>query len=152
MKAKRLHATMPTRWIEADVGMLPIKKSSFDAVIAFEVLEHLEKTAALRVVKETEKISKRKVLIIVPNGVSHQSEYDGNPFQAHRSSWLNNDLKALGYDVKGIYGLSELRGERGVVKNRPKILWEFVSDFSQFVIRGNSCLASHLYAVKDLQS
>jgi SAM-dependent methyltransferase len=147
-QARRVYQATDCEWIQADVSRIPLMPHSFDAVVAFEVLEHVDKNLALDVLLEMEKIARRKVLIIVPNGMLDQSPYDGNRFQIHRSSWLSDDFERLGYRIRGIYGLKQLRGDRGLTRYRPHILWEFVSDLSQVIIQRHSEYASHLYAVK----
>ncbi len=150
VQARKLNAEMLREWIQADICRLPFTDHSFDAVVAFEVLEHVDKNLAFDVLLEMEKIARRKVLIIVPNGLLGQSAYDGNQFQIHKSSWSSDDFERLRYRVKGIYGLKQLRGDRGLTRYRPHILWEFVSDLSQLIIHGHSEYASHLYAVNKM--
>ena len=136
--------------IQGDASHVPFTGRSFAAVVAVELLEHLDKAVALRVLSEMERIARRKVVIIVPNGFLKQSAYEGNEFQTHRSSWSSDDLSRWGYGVRGIYGIRQLRGEMGLTKLRPHVFWELVSDFTQIVIRGHPRHASHLYAVKTL--
>jgi SAM-dependent methyltransferase len=75
-----------TDWIQGDASHVPFTSRSFAAVVALELLEHLDKNVALQVVSEMERIAKRKVVITVPNGFVKQSAYEGNEFQTHRST------------------------------------------------------------------
>lgn len=136
--------------VQGDASEVPFMSRSFAGVVALELLEHLDKSVALRVLSEMERIARRKVVVIVPNGFVKQCAYEGNEFQTHRSSWSSDDLSRCGYGVKGIYGIRQLRGEMGLTKLRPHVFWEFVSDFTQIVIRGHPRHASHLYAMKTL--
>ncbi len=132
----------------SDASSLPFTQKSFDAVVAFELLEHLEKSAGLCLLEELERIASLKVIVVVPNGPLRQEVYDGNPLQVHRSSWSSNELQKLGYQVKGIYGLRHLRSEKGLVRFRPRLVGELFSDLTQPWVERNSHYASHLYARK----
>ena len=93
-----------------DVGHLPFPPESFDVVLCGEVVEHLERLDALALVKSMA-IARRQVVISTPVGRCPQQAYDGNPHQAHRSTWLPQDFRRLGYAVRG----SGLRGMGGLV-------------------------------------
>jgi len=94
-----------------DVRYLPFPPESFDVVLCGEVVEHLERLDALALVKSMEDIARRQVVISTPVGRCPQQAYDGNPHQAHRSTWLPQDFRRLGYTVRG----SGLRGMGGLV-------------------------------------
>src|SRR5215204_221119 len=51
-----------------DVRKLKIKPKSFDVVFSSQVVEHLNKKEALLLIKEMEKIAKKKVVIGTTNG------------------------------------------------------------------------------------
>lgn len=132
----------------SDASSLPFTQKSFDAVVSFELLEHIEKNTGLRLLEELERIASLKVIIIVPNGPLRQEAYDENPLQVHRSSWSSNELENLGYRVMGIYGLRHLRGEKGLVRFHPRFVGELFSDLTQPWVERNPHYASHLYALK----
>jgi ubiquinone/menaquinone biosynthesis C-methylase UbiE len=50
----------------ADVGNLPFDDSSFDIVLAFEVLEHLPFFDFEKILKELERVSKKHIVISLP--------------------------------------------------------------------------------------
>lgn len=126
------------------------KRQSFDVVIALDVIEHLEKEEALRVIKDMEKIACNKVILLTPNGFYHQDAYDSNPYQIHKSSWGIDDLKNLGYKVYGLRGLKYLRGEYATIRYRPWFLWGLVAFLSEPLLYFFPKLSYHLFAVKDV--
>jgi hypothetical protein len=42
-----------------------------------------------------ERIARRRVIITAPVGRCHQEEYDANPHQAHKSTWLPQDFREI---------------------------------------------------------
>ena len=57
----------------ASIDALPFEASSFDAVVASEVLEHLPVGAYTRALPELVRVSRRTIIITVPNGESLES-------------------------------------------------------------------------------
>ncbi|MBT9139998.1 MAG: hypothetical protein DDT30_00570 [Dehalococcoidia bacterium] len=88
-------------YVLGDVRSLPFRLKSFDTCLCLQVLEHLEKKEAKKFLKSIEKISRHQVIISVPNDVCKQQPYDGNPWQAHKSTWTPAEMKRLGYTVRG---------------------------------------------------
>ena len=70
---------------------------SADIIWLLDVIEHLKKTEALRLINEAEKIARKQIIIFTPRGEFPQDEYDGNKYQKHRSSWIEKDLETKGY-------------------------------------------------------
>src|SRR4051812_38661444 len=58
---------------------------SFDAVVAFDLLEHLSAEEGRGLIAAMEKIARRRIVLLTPNGFVPQDVYDDNPLQAHRS-------------------------------------------------------------------
>lgn len=86
---------------------------SFDAVIALQVIEHIEKKQAIALISRLEKAAKKMVFIATPNGHFPQEEYDQNPLQVHQSTWTSDDFTSRGYEVYGqglrlIYGYNSI--------------------------------------------
>jgi SAM-dependent methyltransferase len=125
---------------------------SFDAVVAFDLIEHLDKENGLTLLAAMERIARRRVVVFTPNGFLPQEPADGNPFQRHRSGWSARDFRDLGYQVRGVNGLRLLRGERASMRWRPRRLWGLVSDLTQPVVHGRPSLAFHLLCVKEVSS
>jgi 2-polyprenyl-3-methyl-5-hydroxy-6-metoxy-1,4-benzoquinol methylase len=124
--------------------------NSFDAVVAFEVIEHFEEADALTLLAEMEKLALKRVVISTPNGFLPQGEYDDNPWQVHRSGWTPKQLRALGFEVRGIHGVKWLRTERSEFRGRPVWLGRLVSDLTQPLAARWPQLAFQLVCVKEL--
>ncbi len=127
------------------------KKNQFDAVVALDLIEHLEKKQGYELIKKMSSVAKKKIIIMTPNGFYKQDPYDGNKWQIHRSGWTVDDFVKLGFTVRGIRGLKWLRGEYATLKWKPWIFWGVVSvltePFTYFIPR----LAHQLFAVKEIE-
>lgn len=123
---------------------------SFDAVVAVDLLEHLEPAEGADLLRSLERIARHRVVVFTPNGFVEQGERGGNPFQVHRSGWTAAGLRSLGYRVRGVHGLRWLRHEEARIRLRPARAWSLVADVSQPLVRRAPRLAFHLLAVKDV--
>lgn len=127
-----------------------LEPKSFDCVLASDVIEHLEKPDALRLIAMMETIARKKVILFTPNGFLPQGERDENPYQVHRSGWSVEEMQALGYKVTGINGWIALRGKHSEVKWKPERFWRYVSLLSQPLVRNYPQHAFQLLCVKTL--
>jgi hypothetical protein len=66
-------------------AVLPADTPTYDLAIFLEVIEHIEKPAAWRIVDQLCDRAKR-VIITTPWGFRHQ-DIPGMPFETHRSGW-----------------------------------------------------------------
>ena len=107
------------------------------------------KVKSLKSKEKMEKWARKKVILTTPNGFLHQSEYDGNVMQEHKSGWSVDDFKKREYRVYGINGLKWLRGERGAIRFRPKRFWQLISDITQLIVYRIPSAAFQLFVVKD---
>lgn len=130
------------------LGLKSIKNSSFDCVVALEVIEHLEKDAGLILLDNIERIAKKKIILSTPNGFLPQTAYSNNPLQVHKSGWTPEELRQRGYKIIGLNGLKYLRGERASIKFKPKLLWYFISILSQIFVRNYPAYGFQLFCVK----
>lgn len=132
-----------------NIGKL-YRKKSFDAVIAIDVVEHLSKEDAIRLIQDMEKIARKKVIILTPNGFYHQEAYDNNPYQVHKSGWSPKDLYDLHYHVQGVRGLKYLRGEYASIKYKPWLVWGAIAFVSEPLLSYLPRLSYDLFAYKDI--
>lgn len=136
-------------YVLADITQMPIRQKSFDCVLALDVLEHLTKQQGYELIRNMERIARREVIILTPNGYQMQSEYDQNPLQVHRSGWTADELRHMGYDVRGIDGLKLLRGERSKLRFYPTVVFQLFSDLTQKITFYLPKMAFSLYARKE---
>lgn len=124
------------------------KNKSFDAVVSIDVIEHLEKSEAIKMIKSMEKIARKKIILLTPNGFYEQEAYDGNPYQVHKSGWVISDLTKLGYVVYGLRGLKILRTEHAGIRHKPYFFWGFISLISEVIFFRVPSICFDLFAVK----
>lgn len=132
-------------WIQADILALPFAERAVDAVVALDVIEHMHKEEGIRLLESLERIARKRVVILTPNGFVPQPAND-NPWQEHKSGWTVDDFEKRGYRVSGVYGWKWLRGPYARLRFRPWIFWEAVSAISHLVTVRNPRLAYHLLA------
>ena len=137
---------------EHDVRRLErlFEPASFDAVVAVDLLEHLEPAEGEQLLDSLERIARQRVVVFTPNGFVEQGDREGNPFQVHRSGWSPVQLRARGYRVTGVHGLRSLRGEEAAIRFRPRRVWALAADLTQPLVRRVPRLAFHLLAVKEV--
>ena len=134
--------------IRASLQVLPLASSAVDAVVALDVIEHFVKDQASDLLREFERVARRVVLLLTPNGYLPQAGTIENPFMEHRSGWSAGDLAALGYSVHGINGWRRLRGPCAAPRFGP--VGKAFSLASQPIVRHHPDQAFHLFAVKHL--
>ncbi|MBI2613565.1 MAG: class I SAM-dependent methyltransferase [Candidatus Levybacteria bacterium] len=127
------------------------KIKSFDAVIALDVIEHFPKEDSYKLIQEMEKIARKKVILLTPNGFYPQDGYDSNPYQIHKSGWSSKDLQRLGYKVYGLRGIKYLRGDYATIKYKPWILWGALAFISEPFLYSSPELSYDLFAVKNIK-
>jgi len=147
-RKKKIH----NKYVLGDIRHLPryFKPKSIDAVVALDVIEHLDKKEALQLIRDMERIAKIKVILLTPNGFCHQDDYDSNPYQVHKTGWSKMDLENLGYRIFGLRGWKTLRGQRAEIKYKPWIFWGFCSFLSERLLYHFPSLSFDLLAVKKI--
>ena len=142
-----------------DSENLVFQNNSFDAVIMLEVIDHMEESEGMEVLKKLEKWARKKVIIYTPNGFFPQKVVDNNPLQVHLSGWDIPKMKSLGFNkFKGLAGLKNLRAEIDhetmgddlfiSMKYKPKFLWFIIATLSQILTYRLPNLAFGLFCVK----
>lgn len=112
------------------------RKKIYDAVIAMDVIEHLDKMEGSSLINFMQMRARKKVIIYTPNGFIPQGANEGNPLQVHKSGWTADDFKSKGFKVFGALGHKKF--------NNP-----FRALTIPF-IKNNPEKAISLFAVKDL--
>lgn len=109
---------------------LQFPDKSFDCVIALDLIEHLEKGDGFRFIEECRRVARRKVILFTPNGFLPQKSRNGD-LNEHLSGWDAEEMRSLGFRVRGKLGPKRLRGERHAIIRRPRKLWTILSHFCQ---------------------
>ncbi|MEA1894780.1 MAG: class I SAM-dependent methyltransferase [Euryarchaeota archaeon] len=89
-----------SEYVLCDIRNLPFKENTFETVLCTEVIEHLDKDDAMKLIKEMEKIAQKQVIITTPVGFWQDAGKDGNPYQVHRSGFYPIEFKKLGYNTR----------------------------------------------------
>ena len=150
-KKKKIH----DKYVLGDIQKLDMyyRPRSFDAVIALDVLEHFKSIDALKLVKMIERVARKKVIILTPNGHHLDMVCEGdknNLFQKHKSGWFKKDLEDLGYKVFGLRGLKYIRNENATIKSKPWIFWGLIAFLSEPILYFVPDLSYDLFAVKNI--
>jgi len=96
-ESDRNYIVLNATWSEA-IKIFPAK--SVDTVFLVDVVEHLEKEEGLRLLKATERIVKKQIVVFTPFGFIRQEHptgrdawnLEGGVWQKHRSGWLPEDF------------------------------------------------------------
>lgn len=104
--------------------------ASFDAVVALDLIEHLQKPDGFQLIEKMSRVARRGIVVFTPNGFLPQDGGD-NPWNRHVSGWELQEFTDLGFRVVGINGLKALRGEYARLRHRPRLFWGVVSELSQ---------------------
>lgn len=75
-------------------------EDSIETIFLLDVIEHLEKDVALKLLKETQKIVTKQIVVFTPLGFIEQNHetdkdawgLDGGKWQEHKSGWLPEDF------------------------------------------------------------
>jgi len=126
------------------------ESKSFDCVLALDFIEHFEKNEAMKLITMFERIARKKVILLTPNGFLPQDIYDNNPGQRHFSGWKKREMIDLGFRVKGVLGMKLFRGAHADVRWKPSWFWSKISLRSQLFSRNIPGIAFSLFCVKDL--
>ncbi|HEV2210478.1 MAG TPA: class I SAM-dependent methyltransferase [Verrucomicrobiae bacterium] len=122
----------------------------FDACIALDVIEHLEKADGWRMLESMERLATKRVVIFTPNGFMPQKSKDGD-LQEHLSGWTADEMRSRGYRVLGMYGPKSMRGEYHRVKHQPRALWVLITLFLHYAYtRAHPEKSAAIFCVKDI--
>lgn len=110
LKEERLH----DKYLLADVRKMKVSPKSFDVVFASDVLEHMSKKDAWKLLGDMEKIAKKQVIVTTSLGYFYHPPVDGNPLQLHKSGYKPEEFEQRGYKTFK-YGRKEILGTEGLV-------------------------------------
>jgi 2-polyprenyl-3-methyl-5-hydroxy-6-metoxy-1,4-benzoquinol methylase len=82
----------------------------YDLVYFGDILEHIEKNKAIKVL---EKIRTKNMIISIPLGPWPQDEIMGNPYEKHISTWCEEDFKK--HNPQKIYKKNLKEGTLGLI-------------------------------------
>jgi len=124
-------------YIKGNVNKLTdyIPPKSFDAVVAFDLIEHLSKEDGLRLINNMIIVAKQQIIIYTPNGFLPQPSFNNNPFQEHISGWTYDEMKNMGFKVFGINGYKRLRKMYAEPVIKPNLIGNFISNISTIFLK-----------------
>lgn len=127
------------------------KEKSIDTIIMMDVLEHLEKDKAKKLLYTIEKIARKKIIIQTPNWFLKQDPYDWNEYQRHLSGWDVDFFKKNWFQkIYWMRWLKLLRREywQAIIP----IIIDFISEITEFFVYKKPQYAFQLLAIKNINS
>jgi len=138
---------------DINTALEKVLDKSFDVVIALDLIEHFTKEKGIWLIKQMERIAIKKIIIFTPNGFVPQTPYDNNPWQEHLSGWEIPEMKNLGFaKILGFGGYKKLRGERFSVRFKPRLIWKFISFYTQLITFYKPKFAFSIFCIKNLKN
>jgi SAM-dependent methyltransferase len=127
-----------------------VRDKSVDVVVAFDLIEHFDKNASLCLIEQMERVARKRVIILTPNGYLDQPRktVSRNPLMAHHSAWSSQEFKALGYTVTGWSGWKGFAGPQAYIRNNIDSLFQILMTLSQPLVAHRPQLAFHLLCYK----
>lgn len=110
LKGQSVH----TRYRLVNLEKSSLPRGNFDVVMCLQVIEHLSKKRALRLIRESETMAKKLVIFSTPIGKTEYSTDDGNDLQNHKSHFFPEDFEKLGYKIIRMGG-KRLFSESGLI-------------------------------------
>ena len=154
-KSLKIHS----EYINENIININFEENSFDAVMIMDVIEHLNKEDAIKIIEKANKWARKKVIITTPNGFYPAYGDHENILQTHLSGFDCKELQNLGFKVYGINGLKILWGDevnrreqnaiKDGIKIKPYILGVSLIALSQLFTYFLPNYAFTLYSVKN---
>jgi len=111
-----------------NASTLPFASGTFSVVVATEIIGHMEKTMATKMLEEAERVATERIIISTPNKAEKQEHFDLNPWEDRLSSWNVNDFLKRGYKVYGFgFGSYTFTTRFGKLANLLEILFRPIS-------------------------
>lgn len=91
------HKIFYDKVFKKDILKFPIEKHDYDLIILGDVIEHLEKKDALKLISKLKRHA--NLIITTPNGKTLQGESFGNKHETHLSGFFPDDFKRFNAKV-----------------------------------------------------
>jgi len=139
--------------IACDARSTPFKGYSVDVALMLEVIEHMTKQDAIKTIESIGRIASKYIVISSPVGYFSQSDLYGNPWEKHQSGFMPDELRALGFRVRGIGFRTISRTRNGASISSPfkVMVSEIASVLLWFLPFSKPELAEHMVAIKHLK-
>lgn len=85
-----------------DIRHIIIPDKDYDAVTAFELIEHLTEEDGITLLNNMERMARKVVVISTPYGEDFIDRHKVSP---HLSAWYPEDFKARGYKIYPLYNI-----------------------------------------------
>jgi SAM-dependent methyltransferase len=148
--AKNAGIYSETRRISATTIRNEFKPHSFECVVAFDLIEHLDKPQGFRLLEDMERLASKKVIVFTPNGFLPQGILGGNEHQMHRSGWSVSQMRYYGYRVIGVHGIKPILGEESLPRWKPHKFWYGISVLTQPLCAVWPEWAFQIFCIKDI--
>jgi SAM-dependent methyltransferase len=135
-----------SEYVLSDIrGYQPSKH--YDVVIATDLIEHFEKSVALKLMLQLEAMSDFSLVLITPNGYQENTPLDDNFYMLHKCGFDVDELEFLKYVVRGSGGFRWMRGMYSLPVGNRKIMG-FLLYFLSRALRLFPKQSFHLVATK----
>ncbi len=137
-----------------DVRNLQKQGNKYDVVLSSQVVEHLTKKEALKLIKVMESLAIKKVIIGTTNGYFPYHPLQGrdnNPLQVHKCGWEVDEFKSFHYKVCG-QGTGIIYKPWGLAHKLPKLnpIWFTLSYILAPFQYYYPSISAYLIAVKSI--
>lgn len=89
----------------ADATDLPYKNNTFDIVICYGALHHIDLNKRINFVHETYRVAREKLIITAYNKIGFNQIHSENSYKSVNLDWLEKELNILGSVEKYFYKL-----------------------------------------------
>ena len=139
-----------SEYVLADVGAIPFKAKSFDAVIALDTLERLTKEEGTALLHRMEELARKRVIVTTPNRYPEHHSNGGHPSPEQKPGWETAELVMLGFRVRGRGGRKSAGEGKSILKYRLASLRRVAAVVDQLLVYHCPKSAGQLMAVKHL--
>jgi ubiquinone/menaquinone biosynthesis C-methylase UbiE len=79
---------------------MPYPDKAFNISIGQHVIEHFSKNEGVKMLSETERVTRNRIIICTPHGYTESGPLDDNVHNYHLSGWYPEDFHRLGYKTR----------------------------------------------------